>query len=48
MDYFASVIVALVGIALIVFPLADVIRVHIKRKKIEERDRKAAIKRASS
>lgn len=48
MDYFASVIIAIAGLGLIVFPTVDIIRAAVKKKRIIERDRKAALNRAKN
>lgn len=48
MDYFASVIIAIAGLGLIVFPTVDIIRAAVKKKRIIEIDRKAALNRAKN
>ena len=46
-DYSSSLIIALVGLGLIVFPVIDILRVEERKKRILERDRKAAAQRAA-
>lgn len=46
-DYSSSSIIALAGLAFIVFPVVDIVRAAAKKKKTEKRDRRAAQLRAA-
>lgn len=47
-DPFISVIVGIAGLAIIIFPVVDIIRAYIKRRRIILRDQKAAAARAAN